>query len=114
MKVDAVGLSAGVGGCDALVGVGLPPAQVAKVPEAPLEGAPKVTLTPGTGLPNWSTSRTSSCVAKAALVGALWLLPATMVMLSFVVLAVTVTELEPQLFEPFRAVTVQLPAASSP
>ena len=84
------------------------------MPEAPLAGAEKVTLAPETGLPNWSTSWTWRAVPKAAPTVALWLFPATIVMLSPVVLAVIVTGVEPQFDEPLSALTVQVPAASSP
>ena len=91
----------------------LPPLENA--PEAPVAGAEKVTLAPETGLPNWSTSWTSRPVPNAVLTGALWPLPATMVMVSFVVLAVIVTAVEPQLLDgPLSALTVQVPAASPP
>ena len=40
-------------------------AEVVKVPEAPLAGGVKVTVTPETGLPYWSTSWTTSGLEKA-------------------------------------------------
>ena len=43
---------------------------LAKVPDAPEVGAVKVTLAPGTGLPNASATITASCVPKAAPTGA--------------------------------------------
>ena len=48
------------------------------MPEAPLAGAVKVTVAPVTGLPNWSTSWTTSGMAKAVPTVALWGVPETM------------------------------------
>ena len=84
------------------------------MPEAPLAGAEKVTLAPETGLPNWSTSWTWRAVPKAAPTVALWLFPATMVMLSPVVLATTVGDAVPQVAVSFLAVMVGVPAVWSP
>ena len=66
--------------------------EVVKVPEAPLAGAVKVTVTPETRLPYWSTSLTTSGLEKAAATVALWPLPETRLRVSPVVLAVLVSE----------------------
>ena len=52
-------------------------AEVVKVPEAPLDGGVKVTVTPETGLPYWSASLTTSGLEKAEATVALWPLPET-------------------------------------
>src|SRR5262245_15920244 len=52
------------------------PASVAEAPEA---GAVNVTLTPGTGLPYWSSTTTTSGLAKAAPTVADWIEPETTV-----------------------------------
>jgi hypothetical protein len=48
---------------------------LAKVPEAPLAGAVKVTVAPLTGLLNWSVTVATSGLAKAEATVALWGLP---------------------------------------
>ena len=63
---------------------------LAKVPEAPLAGAVKVTVAPVTGLLNWSTSWTTSGAPKAVPTVVFWGLPETIVRVSPVVLAVLV------------------------
>ena len=50
-------------------------AEVVKVPEAPLAGGVKVTVTPETGLPYWSVTVATSGLAKAVATVALWPLP---------------------------------------
>ncbi len=51
-----------------------------------------MTVTPETGLPYWSTSMTTSGLAKAVPTVALWPLPETRLRVSPVVLAVLVSE----------------------
>ena len=50
-------------------------AEVVKVPEAPLAGGVKVTVTPETGLPYWSVTVATSLLVKAVATVALWPLP---------------------------------------
>ena len=66
-------------------------AEVVKVPEAPEPGGAKVTVTPETRLPYWSTSLTTSGAPKAVLTVALWGVPETRLRVSLVVLAVLVS-----------------------
>ena len=67
-------------------------AEVVKVPEAPLAGGVKVTVTPGTGLPYWSTSVAASGLEKAVPTVVLWPLPEARLSVSPVVLAALVSE----------------------
>src|SRR5947209_1071069 len=53
-----------------------------KVAPAPLPGAAKVTLTPDTGLPNWSLTVATSGAAKAVLTVALCGVPEATTMLA--------------------------------
>jgi hypothetical protein len=80
---------------------------------APLLGALKVTDAPETGLPNASVTWATSALANAVLTVADWPPPETVVML-LAAAGVIVTEVVPQLVEPFLAVIVGLPAISSP
>ncbi len=50
-------------------------AEVVKVPEAPVVGGVKVTVTPETGLPYWSVTVATSLLVKAVPTVALWLVP---------------------------------------
>ena len=88
-------------------------AEVVKVPEAPLAGGVKVTVTPGTGLPYWSASLTTSGLVTDEPTPALWPLPETRLSVSPVVLALIVTDAEPE-FVPSTAVMVGVPAVVSP
>ena len=88
-------------------------AEVVKVPEAPLAGGVKVTVTPETKLPYWSTSLTTRGAEKAVLTVVFWGVPETRLRVSPVVLAVLVSVAVPEIV-PFVAVMVGVPAVSSP
>ena len=88
-------------------------AEVVKVPEAPLAGGVKVTVTPETGLPYWSRSWTTSGLVKAEPTVVLWPLPEMRLRASPVVLALIVTVDVPENV-PSTAVMVGVPARSSP
>jgi hypothetical protein len=89
--------------------------EVVKLPEAPLPGGVKVTVTPETKFPYWSTSLTTSGAPKAVLTVVLWGLPETRLRVSPVVLAVIATVVEPHVVAPFIAVmAVDGEAVSSP
>ncbi len=81
-------------------------AEVVKVPEAPEPGGAKVTVTPETGLPYWSTSLTTSGCAKAVLTVVFWGVPETRLRVSPVVLAVLVSAKLPRRLPVAEATTL--------
>ena len=89
----------------------LPP--LAKVTEAPLEGAEKVTLAPDTSLPNWSVTVATSGLVKAVLTWADCPEPELSVMVAGGP-AVMVGVAAPQALDPFLAVMVGVPSVLSP
>ena len=52
-------------------------AALAKLPDAPVVGAVKVTVVPGTGLPYWSVTLAVRAVVKAVFIAAAWPEPDT-------------------------------------
>ena len=86
----------------------------ANVPPAPVDGAGKVTETPGTEFPKVSLIATANGLAKAVLVLADWLFPDE-IEIEAADPAVMVTVVVPQVLLPFLAVSVvEELAVSSP
>ena len=68
----------------------MPPPWLLNEPLAPLLGAAKLTLTPGTTLPNGSVTVATSAFVNAVLTVALWPVPEVTAIVSLVVWAVFV------------------------